>query len=177
MLGIATIVFREGQNLNFAISGEAIRVAVLSGTVEDKSSGKTAAGEPAITLNHSPNEPNDSALIFKLDRALSAHDWATVSTYVADGVIDYFGHRNASAAFIRKDMGGDAKTYRWTRTYPDRSTFRLSIKNGVVHESVEEQTEALERSGRHHQTHCLFMIAYEDRNPPRILALTLKVLK
>jgi len=96
VLGIATIVFREGQNLNFAISGEAIRVAVLSGTVEDKSSGKTAAGEPAITLNHSPNEPNDSALIFKLDRALSAHDWATVSTYVADGVIDYFGHRNAS---------------------------------------------------------------------------------
>jgi serine protease Do len=44
VLGIATIVFREGQNLNFAISGEAIRVAVLSGTVEDKSSGKTAAG-------------------------------------------------------------------------------------------------------------------------------------
>ena len=101
----------------------------------------------------------------------------TVSTYVADGVIDYFGHRNASAAFIRKDMEGDAKTYRWTRTYPDRSTFRRSTKNGVVYESVEEQTEALERSGRHHQAHCLFVIAYEDRNPPSILALTLKVLK
>jgi len=74
-------------------------------------------------------------------------------------------------------MEGDAKTYRWTRTYPDRSTFRRSIKNGVVYESVEEQTEALERSGRHHQARCLFVIAYEDRNPPSILALTLKVLK
>jgi hypothetical protein len=66
--------------------------------------GKLRLGEPAITLNHSPNEPNDSALIFKLDRALSAHNWATVSTYVADGVIDYFGHRNASRADLETEQ-------------------------------------------------------------------------
>lgn len=175
VLGIATLVFKEGQNLNFAISTETIRSSVLSSAAQDQYSQRTAAAEPTISLNESP--PQDSALIFKLDRALGAHDWATVSTYVADGVFDYFGRRNASAAFIRKDMESDARTYRWTRTYPDRSTFHRYIKDGVVYESVEEQTEALEYSGRHHRANCLFIIAYEDRDPPRIIGLSLKVLK
>jgi S1-C subfamily serine protease len=177
VLGIATLVSQEGQNLNFAISAEAVRVAVFSATTEDGVSGKTAAAEPAITLNHSPNESKGSALIFKIDNALGEHDWITLSTYVGSGVVNYFGHRNASATFIRKDMESDAKTYRWTRTYPDRSTFRRFVKDGVVHESVEERTEALEYSGRHHQAYCLFEIAYEDRDPPSILAFSLKVLK
>jgi hypothetical protein len=177
VLGIATLVAQEGQNLNFAISAEAIRGAVLSATMEDRTSGETAAAEPSLTLDRSPNEPKDSALIFKIDSAFGEHDWATICNYIADGVVNYFGHSNASADFIRKDMEGDAKTYRWTRTYPDRSTFRRFVKDGVVYESVEERTEALEYSGRHHQAHCLFEIAYQDRNPPSILALSLKVLK
>lgn len=177
VLGIATLVAQEGQNLNFAISAEAIRGAVLSATMEDRTSGETAAAEPSLTLDRSPNEPEDSALIFKIDSAFGEHDWATICNYIADGVVNYFGHSNASVNFIRKDMEGDAKTYRWTRTYPDRSTFRRFVKDGVVYESVEERTEALEYSGRHHQAHCLFEIAYKDRNPPSILALSLKVLK
>jgi hypothetical protein len=177
VLGIATLVAQEGQNLNFAISAEAVRAAVLSANVGDGTSGETAAAEPSITLSPSPNEPKDSALIFKIDRAFGEHDWATICNYVGDGVVNYFGHSNASATFIRKDMEGDAKTYRWTRTYPDRSTFHRFINDGVVYESIEERTEALEYSGRHHQAHCLFEIAYKDRNPPSILALSLKVLK
>jgi hypothetical protein len=179
VLGIATLIFREGQNFNFAISTETIRSSVLSEAAKDQSSYITAA-EPTVGLDHSPSEstpPNESALIFKIDRALGAHDWATVTTYVVDGITNYFGHRNAPVAFIRKDMEGDARTYRWTRTYPNHSTFHRSIENGVVYESVKEQTEALEYSGRHHRASCLFQIAYEDRNPPRILALSLKVLK
>ena len=177
VLGIATLVAQEGQTLNFAISAETIRVAVLSATVEDGASGETAAAEPSVTLDHSPNEPEDSALIFKIDSAFGEHDWATLCNYVGNGVVNYFGHRNASTTFIRKDMEGDAKTYRWTRTYPNRSTFRRFTKDGVVYESVEERTEALEYSGRHHQAHCIFEIAYEESNPPTVLALSLKVLK
>jgi S1-C subfamily serine protease len=180
VLGIATLIFREGQNLNFAISAEAIRSAISSQTVDDKAPSKTAAAEPSGTLNHSPSQSTtsaDSGLIFKLDHALELHDWATVSAYVSNGVIDYFGHRNVSAIFIRKDMEGDSRTYKWTRTYPNRSTFRRYVKNGIVYESVEEQTEALEYSGRHHRAYCLFEIAYEDRDPPSVLALSLKVLK
>jgi trypsin-like peptidase len=180
VLGIAKGGFEDGQNLNLAISSEAIRVAVLSPTAEEETARKTAEAEPAISLNHSPNESTpqkESALIFKIDSAFGTHDWATVTAYAVDGVTNYFGHRNATAAFIRKDMEGDAKMYRWTRTYPDNSTFRRSIKDGVVYESIEEHTEALEYNGRHHRAHCLFEIAYQDRNPPRILALSLKVLK
>jgi Trypsin-like peptidase domain len=179
VLGIATLVFWEGQNLNFAISAEAIRASVLSGTTKDQSPYNTAA-EPTVALGHSQSEstpPDEPALIFKLDRAVTAHDWATVTTYVADEVANYFGHRHASAAYIRKDMEGDAKMYRWTRSYPDRSTFRRSVQGDVVYESVEEQTEALEFNGHHHRAHCLFEIAYREGNPPLILSLSLKVLK
>jgi hypothetical protein len=180
VLGIATLVSQEGQNLNFAISAETIRASVLSEATKDRSLQETAATEPTVSLNQPTAEStpqSQSALILKLDHALEIHDWGTVSTYVANGVMDYFGHRNASAAFIRKDMEGDARRYRWTHTYPDTSTFRRSIKNGVVYESVEEQTEALEYDGHHHQAYCLFEITYEDRNPPTVLTLSLKVLK
>jgi hypothetical protein len=183
VLGIATLVSQEGQSLNVAVSAETIRASVLSEASKDRSAQETAATEPTVSLN-SLNQPttestpqSQSTLILKLDRALETHDWGTVSTYVANGVTDYFGHRNASAAFIRKDMEGDARRYRWTHTYPDTSTFRRSIKNGVVYESVEEQTEALEYGGQHHQAYCLFEITYEDRNPPTVLTLSLKVLK
>ena len=180
VLGIATLVLQEGQNLSFAISAETVRASVLSEVAKDQSSQESAAIDPPVSLNQPTSEsapPSESALIFKLDRALEAHDWGTVSTYVANGVVDYFGHRNASAAFIRKDMEGDARRYRWTHTYPDTSTFRRSIENGVIYESVEEQTEALENDGRHHQAHCLFEITYQDGNPPTVLTLSLKVLK
>jgi hypothetical protein len=35
----------------------------------------------------------------------------------------------------------------------------------------------LEYGGQHHQAYCLFEITYEDRNPPTVLTLSLKVLK
>jgi hypothetical protein len=62
-------------------------------------------------------------------------------------------------------MEGDAKMYRWTRSYPDRSTFRRSVQGDVVYESVEEQTEALEFNGHQHRAHCLFEIAYMNGTP------------
>jgi hypothetical protein len=180
VLGIATLVFREGQNLNFAISAEAIRTAIVSQPSENNSPGETTAAQPSGAIDHLPSQSpptQESALIFTLDHAISTHDWIAVSSYVSNGVINYFGHKNVSASFIRKDLEGDARTYRWTRTIPNRATFHRYVKDGIVYESVEEQTEALEFSGRHHRAYCLFEIAYEDRDPPNILSLNLKVLK
>jgi hypothetical protein len=135
----------------------------------------------AVVVPSSPHaelkQKTEPALIFELDRALNDHDWQTVTTYVADGVTSYFGHQNASVSFIEKDIQGDAKTYKWTRTSPNRSTFRRSVKDGIVYESVEEQTEALEFNGRHHRAYCIFLISYKDADPPVVLSLSLKVLK
>jgi hypothetical protein len=126
----------------------------------------------------SPSEPiQESALIFKIDHALDDHDWQTITNYVVGGVSNYFGHQNVSVAFIKKDIQGDAKNYLWTRSQTDQSTFHRSVKDGVVYESVEEHTEALELNGRHHKAHCLFEISYRNGNPLAILSLSLRVLK
>jgi hypothetical protein len=178
VLGIAKGGFQDGQNL--AISAEAIRVAVFFTTAEDETASNTAVEQRTAHLDRLPSEStpgNKSALIFKIDEALSEHDWATVTGYVVDGGTNYFGHRNATVAFIRKDMEGDAKMYRSTQTYPDSSTFRQTVKDGIVYESIEEQTEALEYNGRHHQARCLFGIAYQEGIRPSIISLSLKVLK
>jgi len=126
-----------------------------------------------------PPSPIDEAppVILKVDQALNDHDWSAFSAYIGNGTIDYFGHRNASASFIRGDMQQDARTYKWTRTYPIRSTFRQYEKQGLIYESVQEQTEALEFNGKHHQANCLLQVSYEPGNPPRLVSVSLKVLR
>ena len=124
-----------------------------------------------------PSNNEESPVILKLDKALNDHDWSALSTYISNGVVDYFGHKNASASFIRGDLEQDARTYRWTRAYPKRSTFRQYVREGVIYESIEEQTEALEFNGTHHQAHCLLEVSYESGNPPRLVSISLKVLK
>ena len=52
-----------------------------------------------------------------------------------------------------------------------------TFKRGLYSESVEEQTEALEFNGTHHQAHCLLEVSYEDGNPPRLISISLKVLR
>jgi hypothetical protein len=52
------------------------------------------------------SEDQESAFIVKLIQALDERDWSLVTTYTIDGATDYFGHRRASNAFIRKDIEG-----------------------------------------------------------------------
>jgi hypothetical protein len=137
----------------------------------DDASGQHEAPEPTASDNQ------ESPLILKLIHALDERDWNLVTTYTVDGVTDYFGHRSASNSFVKKDIQGDARTYHWSKSYPDLSTFHRSISGDTVYESIEEKAESLEYSGRHHQAHCLFEIAYRDGNPPTIYSLSLKVLR
>jgi hypothetical protein len=123
------------------------------------------------------SEDQESAFIVKLIQALDERDWSLVTTYTIDGATDYFGHRRASNAFIRKDIEGDARTYRWSKSHPDLSTFHRSVSGNAVYESIEEGTESLEYAGRHHHAHCLFEISYRDGDPPGIYSLSLKVLR
>jgi hypothetical protein len=95
-----------------------------------------------------PSPSNDkSPVILELDRALNDEDWSALSTYIRNEPVNFFGHRNASISFIRGDIERDARTYRRTRAYPDRSTFRQYVRDGVIYESIEERTEALEFNG------------------------------
>ena len=109
---------------------------------------------------------------------IDAHDYATVLSFLHNGRTDYFGHRNASSAFIEKDMQTDARTYRWVKSIPDLSTFRtFTDTEGIVHESIQTETSAPENSGKRHHAFVQMDISYRNEVPPSILSMDLRVLK
>ena len=126
--------------------------------------------EPSIGQDQEP-------FILRLDQVLNNHDWSELSNYIGNGTIDYFGHRNVPISFVRNDMEQDARNYQWTRTYPNRASFRQYTKEGLVYESIQEQTEAQEINGRHHQANCLLQVSYQNGNPPKLVSVSLKVLR
>jgi hypothetical protein len=155
--------------------------------VETPSPAATPAPADATSDNHRfsdtgpppqpANEPNDM-LILRLASAIDAHDYATVVSFIPSGRTDYFGHRNASSAFIEKDMQTDAMTYRWAKSIPDLSTFRtFTDTEGIVHESIQMETSAQENSGKRHHAFVQMDISYRNEVPPSILSMDLRVLK
>lgn len=118
------------------------------------------------------------SLILRLSSAIDAHDYATVLSFIPNGRTDYFGHRNASSAFIEKDMQGDARNYRWAKSVPDFSTFRtFTDGNGIVHQSIQMETAAEEVSGKRHHAFVQMEISYRDEDPPSILSMELRVIR
>jgi hypothetical protein len=151
------------------------------------SSARAPAPAPAIRDSDGPSDtapPSEPApaasdsLILRLTSAIDAHDYATVLSFLHHGRTDYFGHRNASSAFIEKDMQTDARTYRWVKSIPDLSTFRtFTDTEGIVHESIQMETSAQENSGKRHHAFVQMDISYRNEVPPSILSMDLRVLK
>jgi hypothetical protein len=138
--------------------------------------------QPSVGEPRSQSSPvatsAQGSVILRLNSAINAHDYATVLSFVPNGHTDYFGHRNATSAFIEKDMQGDARNYRWTKSIPDPSTFRtFTDTNGVVHESIQMDTSAEEFSGKRHHAFGQMDISYRDQDHPSILSIDLRVLK
>jgi hypothetical protein len=53
----------------------------------------------------------------------------------------------------------DARTYQWCRTAPDLSTYDEWINaSGDIHQAINEEAWAQERTGRLHHAHCRFEI-------------------
>ncbi|MBV9874177.1 MAG: hypothetical protein JO025_05575 [Verrucomicrobia bacterium] len=90
----------------------------------------------------------------------------------ADREIDYFGHKDASEAFIRKDAEQDARTYKSVRMVPDLST----LESSSGHESVEYDLDPIEVSGKDHQARCRLEISFEPGPTPRLLSIAALVL-
>jgi hypothetical protein len=103
---------------------------------------------------------------------LETHDYHSLLSYTLDKEIDYFGHKNASSAFIEQDMTQDARSYKWCRFVPDLSTFQTSLG----HDSIEYDSDALDVRGKEHKARCRLDIYYTPTTSPRLQALSLKVL-
>jgi hypothetical protein len=105
---------------------------------------------------------------------LTNHDYAKLSHYLPETTY-FFGKRDATKAWIKNDMENDARTYEWCRTAPDLSTYREWIDaSGNMHQAINEETWAQERTGRQHHAHCRFEIVHTGS---RIIEFHLDVLR
>jgi hypothetical protein len=116
---------------------------------------------------------DQESVILHVLRALEAHDYNTLLSYTVNGKTDYFGHKNATAAFIQQDMKQDARTYEWCKFVPDPSTFEAS----GGHDSIEFDSDALDARGKEHKARCRLDIYYLPVSPPLLQRLSLKVVR
>ena len=145
-------------------------------------------GAPSFATTRQPNGQLDKpeALIVALNRAFDSHDWQTVTEYTVDGYVNYFGHTRASNNYIRLDMQGDARTYRWNRSikYPETFTHQVSAEYSphwsgpMIYDSMNFYSEALENSGRSHNALVGLTVGYtlQDDQKIRVYALVMKIL-
>jgi len=70
-------------------------------------------GEPVGSVLANPTASDQDALILRILKVLETHDYHSLLSYTLDKEIDYFGHKNASSAFIEQDMTQDARSYKW----------------------------------------------------------------
>jgi TPR repeat protein len=116
---------------------------------------------------------SDQSMILAILQAIETHDSHALLAYTQDEQLDYFGHKNASHAFIQQDMEQDAKSYKWLKFVADLDTYQTSLG----HDSIEYDSRALDIRGKEHRARCRLEIYYTPMSPPRLEAISLKVLR
>jgi hypothetical protein len=183
VIGVATSITREGQDLGFAIAVEEVERALTAPRVAIETPSEPPLVDP--TPAPSVRASNSASFIAALSRAFDNHNWQTITSYTISGSVNYFGHLRASNAFIRQDMQGDARTYRWERStvYPDTFTHEVSEEYSsrwdgpMVYDSITVYTEALENNGHLHKAKTRLTVGYTFQDQHiSIYALVLKML-
>jgi hypothetical protein len=149
---------------------------VASALITQTASSQPTLIKPAITPEATPEQAtsnSDQSMILAILRAIETHDSGALLTYTQDKRTNYFGHKNASNAFIAQDMEQDAKSYRWFKFNPDLDTFQTS----PGHDSIEYDSRALDIRGKEHNARCRLEIYYTPTSPPRLEAISLKILR
>jgi hypothetical protein len=195
VVGVATLIEVDGQNLNFAIPVESVSAALTSLIVQQGTEHpqETTAARSAAVSPPPANAPESStrrqsaaSFVIAVDQAFDNHDWQTLTRFTVDGLVNYFGHRYATNAYIARDMQGDARNYAWVHSTPYPSTFTHEVSdeysrrwNGaMLYDSINVYSEALEKSGRLHKATTRLTVGYTVDSTGRIAiySLTLKVL-
>lgn len=196
VIGVATLIEVDGQNLNFAIPVESVKDALgslLAQQSTEKRPQETTSA-PAAAVPSSPNSAPETSetgqppasFVIAVDQAFDNHDWQTLTKFTVDGLVNYFGHRHATNAYIARDMQGDARNYSWVRSKPYPETFTHEVSNEyssnwngpMLYDSINVYSEALERNGRFHKAMTRFTVGYTVDSAGRIAiySLTLKVI-
>ncbi|MGB8463644.1 MAG: TIR domain-containing protein [Terrimicrobiaceae bacterium] len=127
---------------------------------------------PAGASKPDPPISDPAAMILGILRAIETHDSQALLAHTVNGQTDYFGHKNASTAFIRNDMERDAKAYKYLKFVPDLTTFQASPGR----DSIEYDSDALDVRGKRHKARCRLNIYYAPGSSSQLQALSLEVL-
>jgi hypothetical protein len=127
----------------------------------------------------------DSAnFVVSVLRNYNNHDYLALAPYQVSGHLNYFGHREATDAFIRHDMANDVRTYAEVNCTFQPETFKHEVSNEysshwegpMVYDSITTYTEAREFNGKVHAT-TRFTVGYTSVNGvTKIYAMVDKVL-
>ena len=182
VIGMATLVYREGQNLNFAISADRIR----SYLVYEANKSQAQATPSSTPEAHETENTAQASLVTTVNQAIDSHDWRTLTGMTVDGLVNYFGHRHVTNAYIAQDMQNDSRTYQWVHStiYPNTFSHEVSDQyssnwsGAMLYDSINIYSEALERNGKLHKAMTRLTVGYviDSSGHPAIYSLTLKVL-
>jgi len=180
VIGMATLVYREGQNLNFAISADRIKYYLLY-EINKSQAQTTPSPTPPETRNTAQSD-----FVVMVNQAINNHDWRTLTGMTVDGLVNYFGHRHFQNAYITQDMQNDSQNYTWVHstTYPNTFTHEVSDQYSsywsgpMLYDSINVYSEALERNGKLHKALTRLTVGYviDSSGRSAIYSLTLKVL-
>jgi hypothetical protein len=120
-----------------------------------------------------------------VEKDLNDHNWQGLAPYLADGHVNYFGHRYATVQHIAQDMENDSRQYPSSQAtyYADTFTHEISNEysphwNGpMLYDSINVYSVVTERNGRVHRALTRLTVGYTLNNGALgIYALVIKVL-
>ena len=135
---------------------------------------------PRATLVQDP-----ANFVMSVLRNYNNHDYLALAPYLLSGHLNYFGHREATDAFIRHDMANDVRTYAEVNCTFQPETFKHEVSNEysshwegpMLYDSITAYTEAREFNGKVNSATTRFTVGYTSVNGvTKIYAMVDKVL-
>lgn len=127
VIGMATLVYREGQNLNFAISSEAIRAYLIAESNKSQAQGTPYQNESPPNTNSLSEHTQEVVKTFVEDFIMAgeANDAKKRNEFYASEVDQFYEHRH----FTRQQIADSDRAYckKWPiRHYqPNEESFRV----------------------------------------------------
>jgi Trypsin-like peptidase domain len=127
VIGMATLVYREGQNLNFAISSDAIRAYLIAENNKSKAQGTPTQNESPPNTDSLSEHTQEVVKTFVEDFILAgeANDAQKRNVFYAPQVNQFYEHRH----FTRQQIADSDRAYckKWPirRYKPNAESFRV----------------------------------------------------
>jgi hypothetical protein len=83
-----------------------------------------------------------------------------LTTYTADGEVDYFGRRNTTNDYIDRDMQQDKQTYSSSNSTRYLNPFKRQTVGNTIYDSIDVYSEIQERRGRLHKALTRLTVGY-----------------